>query len=523
MVSTSDSYASLDRRLKNIHARTSDRVPGFCGYSSSQTASRLTQCVAEISVFKFTKSVADIFRSTGSFPADSVPINCGGLLINGDSSIRLEKNLYFRYLLKYVSNWIYAFAAILLSIRFSPSKRKTSLLYGVGIQDLQANGDDSRFLQYCRKCPVLPLSGADKLVVQAAKKIVSTDASRVLYGRDPLLSALDSSGLGLRTWIVTLVQHIGAAYSFLRALFSFPSLVLLGRDAAYHSIAVALNRDNVFQDVMLTTTNYFSQPLWTWALHRRRYRSHILWYSQNLYPITYVDEDISTSIPNLRYVNSDVQWVWSEGFKKFLSGICPDCDYVVVEPIIWHLPPKSVISTNNELVIALFDVTPVNIATERSMGLLRNYFTEEIASLFIKDVVFASQIVEQLYQVPIKVILKHKRGNTGIHSSRYIESIAKLVERGCIALVPSETNLYGLISTGSVVIAMPYSSPVYVAAYAGKAAFWYDPTSTLDWKLNQPEISLIQGSTELVAQLIRIFGLLPTRPGTESTLSRPVI
>jgi polysaccharide biosynthesis PFTS motif protein len=61
--------------------------------------------------------------------------------------------------------------------------------------------------------------------------------------------------------------------------------------------------------------------------------------------------------------------------------------------------------------------------------------------------------------------------------------------------------LYDLILSSDIVIACPYSSPIYIGMDAGKEAFWYDPTSTLEWKLGVSELPLIQGRAHLAARI----------------------
>lgn len=503
MVSTAHSYAALQRRLEGISVGVMKRTPGFCGYSDSDVASRLMQRYAELSVFEFTRLAADKYRKTGALPADAEEVTCGGLLFDADRKVTLSPRKFMALLFGYAAYWGYALLVILASLNLSGTRRQVSLLYGVGLQDLQAEGDDARFLNFCRAGQIQPLFEADFLVVQAGKRVNTTEPSRVKYSRVPLFLALRWSGLEPRPWLLALGRHLWAAASFLRAVCVFPALMLLGRDAASHAVAVALNRDGRLKDVILTNSNYFSQPLWFWALPHRAYGSHIVWYSQNNYPISYVDEETAVPIPNLRHVQADVQWVWSEGFKDFLQDICPQCSYRVVGPVVWHLPTEEKGATSGCLKIVLFDVTPISQKTELKLGLLRNFYTEKIISRFILDVVEAVQIVGQRKGTKIEVVLKHKRGHANIHSSEYIETISKLTNAGAITLVAPASNLYDLINESSQVIAIPYSSPVYIGREVGKDAIWYDPTETLHWKLGTPEISLVQGREQLIVRLMK--------------------
>lgn len=505
MVSTAHSYAALQRRLDGVFVGIQQSTPGFCGYAATDVALRLMQRYAELIVFEFTRHAAERYRNNGRLPTDEETIDCAGLVIKGTQKVRLTPLKFIALFLEFIAYWGYVLLMILISLKPFTARRQLTLLYGVGLHDLLAEGSDARFLHFCRGGHLPPLAAARHLVVQAVQPIHSTDPLHVRYGRMPLLLALRWTGLGCRAWLGTLVLHVFAAFEFAWAVCLQPCLILLGRDAASHAAAVALNRQDSLRDVILTNSNYFSQPLWTSSLPIQRHVSHMVWYSQNNYPISYADEAEAVPIPNLRYVRADIQWVWSEGFRYFLQETCPPCTYNVVSPIVWHLPSTRVSLTPEVRRIALFDVTPVNYATELKLGLLRNFYTEKTMSCFIRDVVEAARIVSEERGVKIVVVLKHKRAHADLHSSEYIETISRLADSGGITLVDPTFNLHDMIQKSSLVIAAPYSSPVYLGRAAGKDAVWYDPTGMLAWKLGQIEIPLIQGRNALVARIREVF------------------
>lgn len=506
MVSTAHSYAAFQRRLNKILSEAKQRTPRFCGYIGADVAFRLVQRYAELGVFEFTRVAAEKYRNTGGLPTDDETLDCGGLLFQGDGEIKLTLRTFVASLFSFVANWSLAFGAILISLRLFGNRKKLSLVYGVGIQDLLAEGTDARFLGFCHDGQILPLAASDYLVVQAEQRIVSTQHKRVRYGRNPMLIALFWSGLGLRLWMQALCQHTLAVSSFVKAICSCPNLVLLQKDVAAHAVASALNRQGSLQNTIFTTSNYFSQPLWSWAMPKRAHVSHMVWYSQNMYPISYSDETKAVAIPNLGFIRADIQWVWSEGFRSFLARICPPCGYKVVPPVVWHLPSKRVQIRAENRRIALFDVTPISSAFEVKLGLLRNFYSDKNMSWFIRDVTNAAQEVGRKRGFKIEVVLKHKRNHlSNAHSSEYISTISKLVDDGAITLVDPTANLHDLIAMSDVIVAAPYSSPVYLGVLAGKVAFWYDPTETINWKMDVQEIRLVNGKQRLATELFQVF------------------
>lgn len=479
MASTAHSYAALSRRLDGMTKLSDGWALGFCGYSTKDVAWRFLQRCTEIGVFQYTRISAEQFLETGSFPSDSSMVDCGGVRFVSDQRISISASLFLRALLEYLVHWAHAFIALVLALRFHQSHSRFTLLYGVGIADLTAEGSDQRFLNFCCNGTVEPLMHYDKMAVQATQPIRGTCPSRVRYGRFPLFLALGWRGLPMREWMRALWNHLVAMGSFVSAVIRFPGLILLGRDAAYHAAAESLNRVEALQDIVLTNSNYFSQALWMWALGDRKHLLHLVWYSQNNFPVVYADDPVCAPIPNLRFVKADTQWVWTTAFKRFLVGLGCDSDFKVIGPILWQLPGSPMKISRNGLRVAVFDVTPIDMATERGLGLIRNFYTDQIMTQFIRDVVAVSQRLEGELGLKIEIVLKHKRIHASIHADGYLNVVRNLEETKRIRIVPPTTNLYDLIDSSDVVVAAPFSSPAYVGHARGRAAAWYDPTCSL--------------------------------------------
>jgi hypothetical protein len=506
MISTSHIYAALHSRLKGIASEEQKRKLSFCGYNSFDVTSRLMQRYAELGVFEFTRLSAEIYRNTGKLPVEEETMNCGGLLFHSNISVSLSLRMFISHLMRFFAQWGRTFFVIISSLKVTGQRWRLTLLYGVGRQELLAEGNDARFLDFCRNGKLPPVEMPRHLVIEASPAINSTDPKQVTYGRVPLLQALRLSGLGLRCWLYALAQHVFTLFSFTSSVCLKPNLILLGPDAAMHAVATVLNRDSILEDVTLTASNYFGQPLWMWALPNRHYGLHMVWYSQNLFPISYFDEVVAVPIPNLSFLRADVHWVWTKGFLTFLEGICPPAKYKIVSPVVWRLKSVCMPKVKRPRRIALFDVTPVNAAVERKFGLLRNYYTPENMSCFIKDVVNAAQEVGSQTGSKIEVILKHKRApKLNFHSSQYSETISYFEKCGLIQLIPSESNIHDVVADCDILIAAPYSSPVYLGLNAGKVALWYDPTETLDWKLGIPEVKLVKGKKQLLIEIVNAF------------------
>jgi polysaccharide biosynthesis PFTS motif protein len=505
MISTAQSYKFFHNRLDNIFTHLRHKVPGFFGYSSGQVAARLVQRIAELGVFEFTRLAAIAYNTTGNLPAEDQTIVCAGIRMESNGKIYLLPINFMPHFLKFIAHWIYTFLKILLAIKPFAPKRKISLLYGVGFQDLISGGSDTRFLNFCRNGHLQPLGTSRYLAIQSVMPILSTKPLEIKYGRDPLILVLEWTGLEIMNWLYALGQHVTAGVSFLRAVIMEPTLILLGADFSRDAVARALSRQHSLGDVLITNSNYFSQSLWMWALPRKRHTFHLVWYSQNNYPISYFDEKEAIPIPNLRYIRADIQWVWTNSFKDFLEKICTSCVYKVVPPIVWQLPSEHISFGKRWNRIVLFDITPLNQATELRLGLLRNFYTEKNMIKLLDDVIEVTKTLSKNKKIRLEIILKHKRNHADVHSSKYIDFVKALSVSGDLILEESDANIYDLIYESDMVITAPYSSPVYIANYLGKHAIWYDPSDSLEWKLQNIEVPLVKGFDSLLKEIDKVF------------------
>tara|TARA_A100001015_G_scaffold303675_1_gene393678 strand:+ start:3874 stop:5403 length:1530 start_codon:yes stop_codon:yes gene_type:complete len=507
-LSTSHSQAALSRRLEELSKILTQKSPALLCFSKEEIAGRLLQRAAELWSFRLPRAYLEEYRLKGYMPTDNQEIKCRGISLNSDNQLRLSVGFFCSKLFEFFIYWTYAFLVILISLRITPKRRKIILLYGVPGEALNSGGSDERFLNFCRFGPINLLHGSNFLMVQSVGKVRSIDAHAVVYCRFPIIEALKRSGLNFRLHLFAICYHLYAALVFLLRLPLHPELILLSKDISFQSAAIVLDSQGLIKNIAFSNSNLSSQPLWSWALPNKKFDSHMIWYSQNSFPISYKDEQAAVIFPPLNYMKVDIHWVWSEGFKSFLESCCSARNINAVSSIVWHSPSINKISkTDGALRIVIFDVTPVNEQFELDHGLIRNFYSEKNMIWFIEDVMEVADLVKRRVDRTVDIAIKHKRENIAIHSAQYQTIISDFVQSGVITLVPHDCNIYDLIGDHDIVISPPYSSPVYIGKEMGKAAFWYDPTDTVDWKLGQPETPLIQGKEALHHKIKEILEL----------------
>lgn len=436
---------------------------------------------------------------------DTERVDCDGLRFEADRSVALSARLFLRALAEFALHWLHALVALLLCLRLKPGNTASmTLVFGIGIENLIAGGSDARFLAYCRHGSIVPLVRAERLVVQSTQPIASTDPDRVRYHRFPLFAALRWRGLGPFAWLRGLVNHVAALASFGWTVMRCPSAIILGRDAAYHAAAAALNRTAGLRTVVLTNSNCSAQALWMEALPGRRYRTHMVWYSENSVPVVYSDDPVDTPLSNFRFIKVDEMWVWTRGFQDFLEKLGCRAIHHVVGPILWYLPEALQPQNNGEIRIAVFDVTPVRDDVALRIGAINNYYSTANMARFIEDILHACAETERIIGRRVRILLKHKRSYyKPTHDAGYISLIEKISGPGqTVELVPPDANMYSLVSGCDLVLITPYSSPAHVATSLGCPAIYYDPTMTV-WPVfaKHPLLMFVAGREELVKSL----------------------
>lgn len=506
-------YIAFDRLVKRVETWAVNSIPAVGNYRSSSVTSRLLQRIVEIGLNPFIQECAN--RSEKGVDVlthlDGI-MKCGGLVINTSTGItKPASRLYTRSLAEFTRHWLYVLAVFVLSVfRFKKADGgSATLLFGVGSATVNEESGDTGFVEYCMKGPIEPLARARCIIVESARKLVSTWPEHVKYARSPLIELVKRNPPAFShfSWFISL--HLGMLVSYLFAATRCPIICVLGRDFAYHALVASLNQRGLLDAVIITNSNYAVQPLWMKDLPGRRFMAHMVWYSQNTIPFVYAQDPVKADLPNYRHLRVDVSWVWTEGFADHLGKLGIPGEIRVVGPILWYLrKPFETVRNYDKIRIAVFDVTPVKLEVAVKIGLVYNYYRAENMMKFIEDVHTAGTAIQEQTGKRVKILLKHKRSHNPIHDPQYIALIEKLTGlEQSLDLVPPETDMFSFISSCDLAIVIPYSSPAYVANSVGVPAVYYDPTCELMPTFeNAPWISFAAGRENLIKAVSDILG-----------------
>lgn len=506
MFSTYNFYRTLRDRLE-LFRISSGPTAYFPPYTSSTIRSQIIKSISN-KVFEYTLSSASFYRQTGSIPLPTTPITCKSFSFNSQNHISIPFLPFINHFIKAITYWAYILYVLIFSVRFKVKNTPYTLVYGIPYHNLFTNDSDSQFIQFCENSHIDPLTRKLSFLIQAPVERKSTTNSNFIYTKYPLLRLFRLNGVTFSSFIGICISHIIYLVYFIFSSLRYPPSVLLYRDYLEHSLFSYLDRNDLINDFIYTTTNYQYQILPSWALPGRSFTSHLLWYSHSFFPLVYDHDSYISSITALSFIQIDKHWVWSECFQDLLTEVSPSAQYAMCPPIIWqpfNTISRSKSTNRNTLRISLFDVTPVSLEWEFNHGLIRNYISYENVKQFLDDIITVSSRIESDYSIKITLDLKPKRTYGPQHSLPYLNYISELSSLNKIKLVDPDSQLVDLISSTDVSCVFPYSSPVYVARHLSVPSFWYDPTSLLRWPLSRKDVPLVQGIDNLYKQLLSIL------------------
>ena len=473
-------YEKLDAVLRRIEPRLRANIRPALGYPTEALAARIAQKITmHITVPFLREGIRRYVADWPSFPSDDAAFTFDGITVAvGSGHVTPTAARVLRNSAEFLMLWLFYLGAWMLALVRGKRLAPCALVYGVPIADLSHGGNDGRFIDFCRRGPLVALREAKRLVVQAAGEVRETRPREACYVRLPLFATLSAQRLTLRQSGCFLLRHVSAVFYFFAGVVRNPIRCVLWRDVAEHAAGTALNDAGLIESIVITNTNWQQQFLWMNALENRRFSTYMALYSLNNHPIVYRSDRVTTNHPGISRLNVDEVWVWNDAYGALLKAEGVRARSMTVGPILWHLPERERADLRKEVpTICVFDVTPRTADSARALGAFKSYYNSDTAVRFIDDIVRAREIARERTGVELHIVLKHKRPRIAVDDARYFDHIDALRARaGSFEIVETDVSIYTLIAGSRAVIVPPYSSPAYVAAHMSVPALFYDAT-----------------------------------------------
>jgi hypothetical protein len=477
-LSTGEVYNQFDQIVKKIEQwiQLDNSISTLCNNSSIK--SRLIQKIVELASDAYTDYIVNPPIQLPENPYGD-QISIGGLKINlSTGEVRPEVISSFRHFALFFLEWghLLIFQIVGLLQKSPRTSIQATLLMEAGANFKES---DESFTRFCRKGSIDPLRTANKIIIRSQNEPKFLTDSSFAYERYPLIYLINTQ-LKWSHKVSVLMWHLAAPVIYLQAIYKYPLNIIISRDFSCLPIVKWLDKNRLIEGILVTTSSFKSQPLWMNALVNKNFKLHMIWYSQNFIPKTYIGEVKTSSLPSARHISVDVHWVWTQGFKEYLKSLGQKSDIQVVGPIIWSLPDDAHITNLNKRKIALFDVTPLPDGA-RPFGALKNYYTPHLMKNFIQDVVDICKEIEDELGSDVQIMLKHKRE---VKINRHDEGYIKFISQLCLTnkrlhVVDNNVNLFSLLNDCAASISVPYTSAAYISAALNQPGIYYDPFGEL--------------------------------------------
>lgn len=386
------------------------------------------------------------------------------LIIDSHKKITLR----FKHHLKNIFSFISLSALIFLKIVFKNNShlnnKKFKIVYGC-----PKNVPFDNIFNYVEK--VMKIDSTYVVFHDATNNVKDNYSTH----RFPLLFPIDNISKG-----EFLLDFFQSFFSYFYLIIKYPILSLLAKDLPWAPLATCLCRNNVLDEVIITTSFFSNQPLWMTSLSQKNFDLSMMWYSINcsgVYWHEYNNEKLFSLYPGYYLLNIDKSYDWFESFHTKISPFFFKKPYSqVVGPNLFYLPNIETINEPNDRYFVIFDITPVSRKWASQNGIPFLYNNREVMIQFIEDIVSTCKQLSP----ETKIYLKHKREYHPIHSKEYIDFIKKMEDSQCIEIVNPDTDIFQLIQSSKICFCTPYTSPGYIADFLNIPSIYHDPTGLIE-------------------------------------------
>jgi polysaccharide biosynthesis PFTS motif protein len=413
-----------------------------------------------------------------------VNFQCGRLNIYPkQGQIKPSNTLVASCVRNFLVFWCYILYCFFISI-FSKRNNHSSavLMHGVPVANLLSE-EGKLFEEFCVGCNINFLMRAKKYIVQVNSRTKMMDKKNFTYVRYPLLTLLSNNRYSISEGIQFFHDHVKILFGFIFLVFKNPILCLLWRDYALHSSAKLLNEKELIEANLITNSNWLMQYLWMSDLPGKKFKTYLALYSINSEALRYIKAPKPANHPGLRLLRVDYILSWGAYYERVLRDEHIYASVLNVGPILWTLKEsksEKQIKDNSKFKVCIFGVSPKRNKDLKKMDTFENYYNLENCKLFISETISAINSIDSALRVKLEIQIKHKRKKSDLEDDLYFKYVDELVHASNnIKLLPEESNLWSMIANCDLVIAIPYTSPAYIAEYLGINAVFFDASGLL--------------------------------------------
>lgn len=405
--------------------------------------------------------------------------------------------------LKLVGGNLLVFQCILRNIISRSHKTKNAVvLHCYGRESLYEGINRHSAVEFLSQGPFDFINTSD-LFIGVNRPIVS-DEFNYPQSKYPLLDLLKATELSLADAVMFFFHSITNLVCFAWYSIKQPIFLLLYSDFLWLPTVRLLNNKGSLKHYAFDNSDFSKQILPIVSLKERHFTSHMIFYASNTKGFKFKGVDEVAEHPHYQYMKVDKAWVWNDDHKRWLENICRHVQMAgAIGPILFYNDNRKAKDLGKSFKIVCFDVTPASDYWRRayagggSIGF--DFYSPEHMLKFVKDIESSTRELNS----EIQVLIKPKRmPSKKWHDEKYVNFLQSCRN---IQILDSEVNIFELVRGSDLILAIPFTSALFIADQLGVPGIFYDPTAALEFNLDgRRNIEFVQ-SRDLLKRRIEFY------------------
>ena len=397
---------------------------------------------------------------------------------NGFESVSII--IFIKLSLIFFMLWTLLFFYYFIVLIFNKNKkpRKRIIIFGTEYLNFDNHEIRNNFIEFLKKH--ISVKSRDEVLVSSNSKII-VRFKNFIFKKYPH-NILFNSGLKLNDFIKIQLLHFTYLFIFIRDICIDRRSSILAKDFALMSLFDFANNKKLIKSIIFTNSNMDYQPLWSSNYINRNFSTSMFWYSENSSPVVRDINDnkryFNQYHPYLSLLNIDNHYVWTKSFANTLKKFTSFANCFVIGPILWKNIDRHLKLNPCENNILIFDVPVFSDEFHDATGRRNEYYSYKNMKKFILDIIDCKNNFNRLSNT--KLILKSKkRGASPFFDKKYQIFLKKLQTENKIEIIDPKLDMQHLIQNSSLVICVPFTSPLILANHLRRNCIYYDPTGTV--------------------------------------------
>lgn len=424
-------------------------------------------------------------------------------------SVNISFLIFFINILKSLKYTLYVVVGSLKSIfsskDFNSSRRKICVVANISPESfIPSSQIPSALHDFFSNGPITELHDQDRIFIITSN--YELKYKNFIFTKNPIWLILQDARITRSETLCLILSTIISLLKFILASLRNPLLSFLFKDIALLESIKLINSKEILSSWVLSNSDYLNQEIWLQTIphNKKKFDTHMVWYSANSIGLTYKDGPQYAELPFMHYTFADHHWVWNIEQKKWLESIIPTKHIHIAGPVMWYLSDKKPRTKNEVFKVIVFDVSPMKDAFVKDFfsELTFHYYSEDTMCKFILDTVEAVNKI----QVKPTIIVKSKR-HSKHHSESYLEMLKNLESKSTIELLAANADIFEAVYDSDLCVVIPFSSPAYIAEDSNIPTIFYDPINVIDFseRKKYSKCSYIQNKNIFQDKVLAIY------------------